>query len=168
LGAGFEAQQLLVKSLGSPHWEHRQVDHRGSPILAVGQGKLNPQTANNIRPVDNIGLPAPQREAAYHRDTPGAKYSALERRTPFAVTLEEPVDVHALGMVPTEAGVDTIDLLKNPSANPRGRQFIGTQPTAEIGKSLRRLPQGRSQFKARPEKSGERCREAASGRVAVG
>src|SRR5258708_2881135 len=88
---GVRRQHLLVKSLGSPHREHREVDHRGSPILAARQGKLKPQPANNIRSVGNIGLSTPQRETAYHREAPGPKYDRFGETDAVAVALEEPI-----------------------------------------------------------------------------
>src|SRR6266545_74958 len=50
----------------------------------------------------------------------------------IAVALEEPGNAHPLGMIASEAGVDPIDLLER-VGEPRGRQFIRSEPPAEIG-----------------------------------
>src|SRR5262249_30632201 len=60
-------EELLVEGFGRAEREHRQMDHRGSPELAVRQGELEPQTAHGGSGVGRIGVAAPQRETAENR-----------------------------------------------------------------------------------------------------
>ncbi len=135
-GVGLRREQLLVKGLGGADRKYRQVDHRGSPQFAVGQGKLQPQAAHRVRLVGRIGLSAPQGEAADHGHAPRSKDGRFRETDAVPIALEEPGNAHPLGMVATEAGVDSIDLLET-VGEPRGRQLIRSEPPAEIGERRR-------------------------------
>src|SRR5439155_18381407 len=79
-GVGLRRKDPLMKSLGRSYWKHRQIDRRGSPQLAVGQGKLQPQAAHRIRRVGRKGLAAIERKATEHGNRPSRKTTAFERR----------------------------------------------------------------------------------------
>src|ERR1700757_965894 len=108
------------------------MDHRGSPQLAVRQGELETQAAHGRRRVGRVGMAAPQREAAENRHTAWLEDSRFREPNAVAVALEEPRDANALGVVATETGVDAVDFLET-VGEPRGRQRIRGEPTAEIG-----------------------------------
>src|SRR5215510_16231181 len=107
-----EREELLVKSFGRAKREHRQMDHRGSPQLAVRQGELEPQAAHGGCCVGRVGLAAPQREAAENRHTAWLEDSRFREPNAVAVALEETGDANALGVIATETEVDTVDLLE--------------------------------------------------------
>src|SRR6516164_8482149 len=67
VGVRSEREELLVKGFGRAEREHRQMEHRSSPQLAVRQGELEPQAARGGRRVGSVRLAAPQREAAQNR-----------------------------------------------------------------------------------------------------
>src|SRR5262249_11426451 len=60
LGVRLRRDQLLVKSLGRTEGKHGEVDHGGTPQLAVGECKLKTQAADRVRRVGRSGLPAPK------------------------------------------------------------------------------------------------------------
>src|SRR5258707_4461106 len=88
IGVRLQRDQVLVKGLGGTEWKHRQVDHRGSPHLAVGQGKLKPQAAHGIRPVGNIRLSAGQGEAADHGYVHWSKDNRFRETDAVAIAFE--------------------------------------------------------------------------------
>ena len=132
LGVRLGRKHVFVKGFGRAEREHRQMDHRGSPQLAVRQGELEPQAAHGGRRVGRVGLAAPQREAAENRHTAGLEDTRFREPNAVSVALEETGDANALGMIATETGVDTADFLET-VGEPRGRQRIRGEPTAEIG-----------------------------------
>src|SRR5438552_4962725 len=99
IGVGLRRDHLLVKSLGSSEWKHGQVNHRGSPELAVGQGELKPQAAHRIRRVGRIRLAAPQRKAAEHRYAPRSKDNRFREAAAIPIAFEEPGNAQSPGMV---------------------------------------------------------------------
>src|ERR1700681_4529156 len=111
-GVGLRRKDQLMKSLGRSYWKHRQIDHRGSPQFAVGQGKLQPQAAHRIRRVGHIGLPSAKRKAAEHWHAPWLKDDRFRETDPVSVAFEEAGHSHALGMIAPEAGVDSVDFLE--------------------------------------------------------
>src|ERR1700730_17432514 len=138
-GVRLRREQQLIEGLGGADGEHRQVDHRGSPKLPVGKGELKPEAAHRIRRVADIGLAAPEREAADHRHTPRSKDDGLRETGAAPVTFEDPRHAHALSVVATEAGVESIDVLER-IGEPRGRQITGseTPPGVEERAAARR------------------------------
>ncbi len=141
LGVGLGCDQLLIKRLGRADRKYWQVHHRRSPEFSVGQRKLKPQTPHGIRLVVNVGLPAAEREAADHGHFSGLKHKGFRETDAFPIAFKEPGDTQALGMVATKTGVDAVDFLETVD-EPRGRQFLRRQPTAEIGIKRRDRGQG--------------------------
>jgi len=123
---------VVVKSLGGTDRNHRQVDHRGSPQLAVGQGKLKRQAAHGIRHVGNIRLSARQGEAANHGHAPRLEDERFRETDAIPIAFKEPGNAQPLGMIATEAGVGPIDVLES-VGEPRGCQIMGSEPPAKIG-----------------------------------
>src|SRR5947209_4761198 len=111
-GVGLRRDELLVKGLGGSEWKHRQIDHRGSPQLAVGQGKLKPQAAYRIRRVGRIRLAAPERKAAEHGQAARLKDGRFRETDATAIAVEKPGNAHPPGMVAAEAGMDPVDVLE--------------------------------------------------------
>ena len=64
----------------------REIDHRGSPQLAVGSQQLEPKTTPNFGGVSLVGLPHIQGEASNYRHTPWFEHGgdgeadAIQRR----------------------------------------------------------------------------------------
>ena len=131
-GVGCRRQNQLIKRRGSAGRNDRQVDHRGSPQLAVGEGKLKCQAAHRFRHVRGIRLSARQGEAADDGQAPGSKDDRLRETDAIAIAFEEPGDAQPLGMIATEAGVDSIDVLES-VGKPSGGKLIRSEPPAEIG-----------------------------------
>src|SRR5215510_14898201 len=92
-----EREELLVEGFGRAEREHRQMDHRGSPQLAVRQGELERQTAHGGSGVGRMGVAAPEREAAENRHTAWLEDSRLREPNAISVALEETGDANALG-----------------------------------------------------------------------
>ncbi len=133
-GVRLRRDQPLVKSLGGADRKHRQVDHRGPPQFAVGQGKLKRQAAHSIRRVDHIRLSARQGEAANHGHAPRLEDERFRETDAIPIAFKEPGNAHPLGMIATEAGVGPIGVLES-VGEPRGRQIIRSEPPAKIGDS---------------------------------
>jgi hypothetical protein len=99
--------------------------------LTIGEGELQSQAPDRVRRVADIGLAAPQREAPDHRHPPGSKDDGLREKDSAPVAFEDPRHAHALGVVATEAGVESIDVLER-IGEPRGRQIMGSEPPTEV------------------------------------
>src|SRR5207244_374037 len=77
--------------------------------------------------------PTPQGEAADHGHAPRSKDDRFREPDACPIAFEEPGNAHPLGMIATEAGVDSIDALES-VAEPRGGQLLRSEPPAERGK----------------------------------
>src|ERR1700687_1638516 len=89
-GVRLRREQQLIEAFGSADREHRQVDHRGSPQLTIGERELQPQAAHRIRSIADIGLAAPERERPITGTRRGRKTTASERRTAFPLPSKYP------------------------------------------------------------------------------
>jgi hypothetical protein len=78
------------------------------------------------------GWPPPQREAPENRHTAWLEDSRFREPSAVAVAVEETGDANPLGVIATEPGVDTVDLLE-PIDEARGGQRVRSKPSAEIG-----------------------------------
>ena len=134
VGVRLGGEELLVEGFGGAEREHWQMDHRGPPQFVVGQGELEPQAPHGVHGVGRVGLAAAQRETTEHRHAAWLEDRCFREPDAVPVALEETRNTDALGVVAAETGVNAADLLER-IGEPRGRQRIRSEPTAEVGEA---------------------------------
>src|SRR5712675_3579104 len=133
VGVALRCHQVVVKSLRILEREHRQIDHCGPPLLAVGRRKLKPQAADGAQIVGGTGIAAAQGKAADHWHAAALEDDSLREARPLPVAVEKSSNAYALRVIATETRVDAAHPLKLID-EPRGRQFLRAEPPAHIEK----------------------------------
>src|SRR5262249_13797933 len=90
------------------------------------------EAPHGVGPVGNARVSAVQRKTAEHRRASGFEDTCFRKSDAIAVALEESGNADSLGVIATKAGVKAVGLLE-PVSEPRRRQLIATDPTAEVG-----------------------------------
>jgi hypothetical protein len=122
VGIALRCYQVIVKGLRILEREHRQIDHRGPPLFAVGQRKLKPQAADGAQIVGGVGVADAQGKAADHWHAAALEDDSLREARPLPVAFEKSSNAYAFRVIATETRVDAVHPLKLID-EPRRRQL---------------------------------------------
>src|ERR1700732_1768681 len=133
VGVALRCHQVVVKGLRILERKHRQIDHCGPPLFAVGQRKLKPQAADSAQIVGGVGVAAAQGKAADHWHAAALEDDSLREARPLPVAVEKSSNTYAFRVIATETRVNAVTPLKL-IKEPRRRQFLRAEPPPQTEK----------------------------------
>src|ERR1700733_3709337 len=112
VGVALRCHQVVVKGLRILERKHRQIDHCGPPLFAVGQRKLKPQAADGAQIVGGVGIGAAQGKASDHWEATTMKDVSLREARPLPVAIEKSLNAYAFRVIATKSRLDAGHPLK--------------------------------------------------------
>src|SRR5262249_3810510 len=129
------------KDLGCADWEQREIDHSGSPQVAVRSQELEPKATPGIGRVSHVGLPAIQGEASNYRHTTWFKYGGTGGVDAISIALEQTGHPNPLRVIAPEPGMETVDRLES-IGELVGRRLLGIEQSAGVWERSSNCRQG--------------------------